>query len=131
MADELTQKGRLLTVKTPLADDVLLPDRMSLSEGLSQLFVLGLDLIAPLDKADQVDSKSLLGQPMTLSVALAEKGEKRHINGIISRFVAGPRDARVATYRAEIVPQLWLLSLKSNCRVFQDKSVPDILNEVL
>ena len=33
-------------------------------------------------------------------------------------------------YRAEIHPWLWFLTRTTDCRIFQDKSVPDIVKEV-
>ena len=34
-------------------------------------------------------------------------------------------------YRAVIAPQLWLLSLRQDCRIFQKMSIPDIVKAVL
>ncbi|QYU66207.1 type VI secretion system tip protein VgrG [Leptolyngbya sp. 15MV] len=34
------------------------------------------------------------------------------------------------SYRMQVVPWLWLLSHSADCRIFQDKNVPDILEEV-
>ena len=36
----------------------------------------------------------------------------------------------MAVYQAEMVPWLWFLTLYSNCRIFQNKSVPDIVEQI-
>jgi type VI secretion system secreted protein VgrG len=58
-------------------------------------------------------------------------GSPRHFNGIVSRFSAGARDATTTQYWAEVVPSLWLLTRRTQCRVFQQLSVPEIVRRVL
>ena len=36
----------------------------------------------------------------------------------------------MTAYRAEIVPWLWLLTLSSDCRIFQDKDVLEIVRDI-
>jgi type VI secretion system secreted protein VgrG len=43
----------------------------------------------------------------------------------------GRRDGTFTHYQAELVPHLWLLTKRVQCRVFQELSVPDILKKVL
>jgi type VI secretion system secreted protein VgrG len=92
-------------------------------EGLSQLFRFQLDLISenPAIPFDQI-----LGQRVTLRMALAD-GNDRYINGVVSRFGQAGRDTRVTYYEAEVVPWLWRLTLRQDCRIFQDMRVPDII----
>src|SRR5262249_15702580 len=64
-------------------------------------------------------------------------GGQRYINGIVNRFseggqVPGTKGKPTFTrYHAEVVPQFWLWTKKLRSRIFQQKSVPDILKEVL
>ncbi len=54
------------------------------------------------------------------------------VNGIISLFGIVGRNARgLHLYRARLVPSLWLLTRTSDCRIFQDKNVHDIVDAVL
>ena len=61
---------------------------------------------------------------------------KRHWNGYVSHFAylgsATAPDGKesFARYEAVMVPWLWFLSRRYDCRIFQDKSVPDIVKEV-
>src|SRR5438105_2954430 len=78
----------------------------------------------------------LLGQGVSVRLALSNRGQ-RYFSGIVRRFGQGgpvpAADGKTAfyRYRAEVVPQLWLLTRKVQSRVFQQISVPDILKQVL
>ena len=39
-------------------------------------------------------------------------------------------DRRYGVYRAELRPWLWFLTRTSDCRIFQHKTVPDIVKEI-
>lgn len=133
-APKTKQTARLLKVKTPLGDDVLLINGFSASEGVSRLFDVDVDLMADIKDADKVTAEKLLGQSLTIEVALGDvnKQEKfRYFNGICSRFAELNRDDRYVHYQAEIVPKLWLFTQQSDCRIFQDKNVVQIIEEVL
>jgi type VI secretion system secreted protein VgrG len=54
----------------------------------------------------------------------------RFFHGIVSRFSEGESDAKFTTYHAEIVPWLWMLTQTADCRIFQNKPVPDIIKQV-
>lgn len=132
MPDSLTQDGRLLAVDSPLGKDVLLLDSFTGEEGVSQLFQFDVTMVA--DRANgndaDVDPKKLVGKWMTLSINLAG-GDTRLINGIVRRFYRAGVSERFATFRAELVPTLWTLSLQSRCRIFQGKTLPEIIEKVL
>src|SRR5262245_12526793 len=123
-----TQTNRPLGVTTPLGADVLLLTGFTGREGVSQLFSFQLDLVA--DHAADVAFDKLLGQPVTLRVNLSGD-KKRFFNGICSRFSQGESDTYFTHYRMEVVPALWLWTKRAQSRIFQQKSVPDILKEVL
>jgi type VI secretion system secreted protein VgrG len=132
MADTLSQDKRLIAVDTPLGKDVLLLDSFTGSEAVSQLFHFDVNMIA--DRANgsdaKVDPKKLLGQWMTLSITTAD-GKKRYINGIVRRLRKGAVTERFAAFKAELVPSLWLMSLQAGCRIFQDMTLPAIIEQVL
>ena len=129
-----TQDRRLLNVTTPLEYDFLLIKRIRSREGLSQLFSFDLELLHAEDEnsrdATFVDPQQLLGQPMVVSASQLG-GITRHFHGICVDFSQGNRNTRFSKYRATLVPRVWLLTQISQSRIFQNKSVPDILREVL
>ncbi|MGB7947559.1 MAG: contractile injection system protein, VgrG/Pvc8 family [Candidatus Binatia bacterium] len=57
-------------------------------------------------------------------------GSKRYFNGFVSEFVHTGNDSQFTLYRAEMVPWLWFLRQTSDCRIFQNKTVPEIVKEI-
>jgi len=123
-----TQEERLLAVQTPLGQDVLLLQAYSGEEGMSRLFRFQLDLLS---ENSSISFNNIVGQRATISVRLTDGVSFRYVNGFISRFAQTGRDERFTHYRAELVPWLWFLTRTSDCRIFQNKTIPDILKEVL
>ena len=116
----------VMSITTALEPDVLLFDRMRASEEMSRLFEYEIDLLS--DKPD-VDLDELLGKPMTVKLELAD-GNIRYFNGLCSRISEGGRNGRYYSCRAMVRPWLWFLTRTRNCRIFQDKTVPEIIKEV-
>ncbi len=99
------------------------------SEGLSQLFEFDVELIA--DNYN-LDLKSLLGKPLTLEIETL--ASSRYLNGQITRCEMIGREnasSRYYIYRATVRPWLWYLTQTSDNKIFQQKTVPDVIREVL
>jgi len=129
MADPLTQANRLLSLATPLGTDVLCIERATITERVSKPFVMQFEMLADLGKMSQVKYDQLLGKNVTLTVELPDN-KKRYFCGMVSRFSEGVKDNRHAYYQMEVVPWLWLLTLSSDCKIFQDKTVPEVIEDV-
>ena len=95
-------------------------------ELISGLFHFSLQLRCE-DKA--LDFDEIVGKHITVKLDLAGGGQ-RYIDGIVGRFVQSGHDDDHATYFAELYPWLWLLTHGADCKIFQEKSVPDIIQEV-
>lgn len=121
-----TQANRHISVTTPLGKDVLLLAGFTGHEGVSQLFSFQLDLLSEVNPT--VDFNDIVGKNVTVTVKHA--GGERCINGIVRRFSQGPSDPSMTVYRAEIVPWLWLLTQTADCRIFQNKTVPEIIQKI-
>jgi type VI secretion system secreted protein VgrG len=117
---------RLLTLTTPLGADKLLVERVSGEERVSGLFAFTLELLS---ETEDLDFSQVVGKSVTLGMLLAD-GSVRNWNGVIGRFAqVGSEESRYR-YRAEMVPWLWMLQHTADSRIFQDKSVPDIIEAV-
>jgi type VI secretion system secreted protein VgrG len=121
-----TQANRLLAIDTPLGADVLLLQNFSGFEGISRLFNFSANFLSD---NHSVSFKDIIGKQVTVSISLPNNG-KRYWNGFVSRFSCLGRDASFSYYRAEIVPWLWFLTRTADCRIFQQKNIPDILKQV-
>ena len=120
-----SQEGRPIRVDTPLGEDVLLLQRLQGEEGVSDLYHYSLELIS---ERDDVAPADLLRKPVAVTVALSE-GERK-IHGLIRRFTQRDQRDDLTSYSAEVVPWLWFLTLSQDCKIFQNKSVLDIVKEV-
>lgn len=120
-----TQAARALRIDTPLGPDALLLRSVSGQEAVSQLFRFQLELLS---EDDAIDFDSIVGQNVTLHLQIVDS--ERHINGFISRFSQAGRDERFTHYHAEMVPWLWFLTRKADCRIFQRKTTPDIIKKI-
>jgi len=122
----LSQQARTLSVTTPLGEDILLLRAMRGSEQLSTLFEYELELIS---EYKDIKHEDLLGQPVTVQLELPDY-RTRSFNGIVSRFSHTGFDGSVAIYSATLVPWFWFLTRTSDCRIFQDRTVPDIVKDI-
>lgn len=111
---------------TPLGADALLFWRLHAREELSRLSEFEFDLLSS-DGA--VDPDQILGQNITLKAELPDD-KLRHFNGFVAAFAQAGMHGRYHVYRATVRPWLWFLTRAANCRIFQQQSVPDILQAV-
>lgn len=129
-----TQDNRLMKIATPLQDDFLLINTLSAYEEISQLFSFELELLheenEPGIEPTVVEADKMLGQAVTIRVKQRD-GTERFFSGIVNKFSQGNRNTRFSFYYATVVPHVWILTQKYQSRIFQHKSVPDILKEVL
>lgn len=55
----------------------------------------------------------------------------RYFHGILRKFRHSGMNGRFHVYEAQLVPYLWLLSIRKNCRIFQDMQLKDIVITIL
>jgi type VI secretion system secreted protein VgrG len=125
-AGNYTQEGRSMRVDTVLDEDELLLHSFTGVEGISTPYSFRLRLLS---ENDSVSADDLLRTPAFVSIEL-ENGEVRYFHGFINRFAAGDQAEDLREYEAEIVPWLWFLSLSRDCKIFQEKTVLEIVEEV-
>ncbi|MGC0773944.1 MAG: type VI secretion system tip protein TssI/VgrG [Candidatus Acidiferrum sp.] len=121
-----TQDNRIIAIDTPLGKDVFLLHGFAAQEAISRLFRISAELYS---ENASIDFTKIIGQQVTISLQLAD-GSKRYFNGHISRFAQTGMDERFTHYHAEIVPWLWFLTRRADCRIFQNMTIPDIVAKV-
>lgn len=110
-----------------LPDDTFDVVDFTLEEALSSLFTL--NVVMSSTNAD-IDLDSQLLQKARLKVMV--DGEiKRTVNGVVAGAIRGDSGFKRTYYTFQIKPELWLLTLTKDSRIFHFKSVPDILDELL
>nr|WP_314477601.1 type VI secretion system tip protein TssI/VgrG [uncultured Pseudomonas sp.] len=98
-----------------------------LREGISMPFELELKLIS---FENDIDFGHLLDKPVLFTIW---KGERpvRYVHGLVSRFSQAESGFYRTYYHALVEPQLARADLRSNWRIFQHKTVPQILELML
>lgn len=128
------QDNRLIKINSPLGEDMILVEAMNVSEGMSRLYSIEMDLVHAEEDMDYtpttVPPANILGKPVAISVKQSD-GVERFFHGIVSHFQQGVRHARFTFYKAVIVPQVWMLTQRRQTKIYQQKSVPDILQEIV
>ncbi|QBE65947.1 type VI secretion system Vgr family protein [Pseudoduganella lutea] len=122
-----TQSSRLLRLKTPLGADVLLAESLHGEEGIDGGFRLQ---VAALSQDAALRLKSLLGQPALLQLQTAPGQSERTFHGHVTAAELCGANGGLARYRLTIEPWTAFLALGRDSRIFQDRSVPDIIDAV-
>lgn len=123
-----TQENQQFGVKVDsIAADDLLIAGFTGQEWISKPFDFFVDVFSAPETT--IKFEDLLGKTVTINVGLKD-ASPRYFSGICVRVMQGdPVDA--TALRLHVVPKLWLLTQKTNRRVFQRKTVVDVLKEVL
>jgi type VI secretion system secreted protein VgrG len=121
-----SQENRLISLYTPLPDDMLLLAGFSGHEAISRLFSFHLDLLT---EHGPIPFAEIIGKTVTISITQSDNS-KRYINGMVSRFAQSGADARFMHYQMEVVPWTWALTRYSDCKIFHKKTVVEIIQQV-
>jgi type VI secretion system secreted protein VgrG len=123
----LSQKNLPVSVKTSLGDDVLVFWRMNCQESVSQPFTYELELLS----ADAtIKPQYILGKTAQVKLEIPVNEGFRYFHGYVTSFGVIGSHGDFAMYHATLRPWLWFLTRTADCRIFQQKSVPDIIKAV-
>ncbi|MEX6156320.1 type VI secretion system Vgr family protein [Providencia manganoxydans] len=101
--------------------------QFDLHEGLSELFTLTIQAVSPLPN---IDFKRVLGDKCSLTV-MREGIVTRKIEGLLASVEQGNTDGVKTWYQFVIRPEMWVMTLKQDSRIFQNTTVPKVLNTLL
>lgn len=131
---ELTQNSRLLRLTTPLGANALLAERLSGVETItpSEAAPAGLRFtVHALATSAHHDFKSLIGQPVLLELlTAASRTELRPWHAHVTQVALEGSDGGLARWRLTLEPWLAFLAHRNDSRVFQARTVPQIVDEV-
>lgn len=120
------QTALAVRITTPLGDNKLLVRGFQGEEGISELFHYDLELYS---EDSSLDFTQITGQAVTLQFQLSN-GSFQYVNGLVGRFTQAGKDERFTTYLAELHPWPWMLTMSSDCRIFQNMTSLDIVKQV-
>jgi type VI secretion system VgrG family protein len=123
-----TQDTRLVRISTPLGPDKLLVECLQGEESLSSIFCFEVSLLST--DAD-LRLRSLLGQPVLLELLTANTDMTwRPFHGYVTAARCVGANGGFARYTVTIEPWCAFLKIGRDSRMFQDRSVFDILDAV-
>ncbi len=132
-----TLRGRVLKfASAALAPNDLFVLSFEGRESISTPYRFEVELVS---KRPDLDGAALLQAPAFLAVkqGIPIRGSSRRglqtlkIHGVLASFELVGQALGWVSYRAVLVPPLWRLSLSKRCRIFLDKNVPEIVEDVL
>ncbi|QBF32701.1 fimbrial protein [Thalassococcus sp. S3] len=125
---DFIQAERILRIDGLLGQDELLAERLSLREGVSELFKGSLQVRA---KRDIPDTGEVVGKHADVSLELSG-GQRRMWNVLVTRMTVGPKITHdLRTYQLSLRPSLWLLSQRSDCRIWQDMTSVEVCETLM
>lgn len=129
MAD-LKQANRLIRISTPLGDDVLVPRAFDGSDGISRLFEYRIELAS---ENGSIKPEDIVGKRVTLSVLQSDDSTERYFDGFVAHFAKLPRRPPrhvFFEYEIRIVPWTWFLTRTTDCRIFQQQTVQQVMEQI-
>ncbi len=124
---DVTQENRQIELLTPLGKDKLLLTGATIDESISGMFQIHLEMRC---EDINLDFNTILGKQVSVKLTLPKEDKFRYFNGFVGHCRShGIRDG-LPYYTATAYPWLWFLTHTRDCRIFQNKAVPDIIKEI-
>lgn len=118
--------ARLVKLVSPLGE-ALLFNRLEGSDGLSRN---GEYRVTVLSRRPDIKGDELLGKSVSVQVT-TPRASRREFNGLVAGFYQVGQQGRYHQYLVILRPWTWLLTRTSDCKIFQDKTVRQIIEAVL
>jgi len=118
------KKSLLALISSP--EHGLTPVRLKAHETISDLFRFEVEAVA----TGAIDARSMLNKPACVAVNHGDR-TTRYFHGIVAEFGPVEQSGVVDTlYRMVLVPQLAQTAIRSDCRLFFNKTAEDILKTI-
>jgi type VI secretion system VgrG family protein len=127
LSSDFTQTTRLLRLHTPLGPNRLLAECVRGEEAISEGYAFTISALS-LDAG--IPLRALIGQPALLELLTVRDGMPRAFHGVLTAAERTGANGGMARYTLTLQPWSAFLAHTRDSRVFQDKSVPDILDAV-
>lgn len=129
--ENFIQGSRTLRISSPLGKDVLLPEAVNINEAVNVLFEIEIFVRSK----QQIPPSEMIGKlvDLELKVSATEKEETyRPFNGLVIALKSQPKISRdFRHYVFTLRPQLWLLSQRTDHRIWMDQTATDVLQNLL
>jgi type VI secretion system secreted protein VgrG len=119
------QSDRSAKLFTPLGKDKLCLVEVATREALGRPFECEIHAVS---EDSDIDFDALIGQPCHVEIDRGVSG-KRVVHGVLAEGAWMRIENDLAHYHMVLRPWFWLLDKTSDCRIFHDKTVLQILRE--
>jgi type VI secretion system secreted protein VgrG len=131
-----TLRGRVVKYHNPaLKPNTLLVVSFQGHEAISRPYRYEIDFVsqdAGIDPHAVLTTPGFLGMKQGVAISGGGRGiQTLKIHGLLSTFEQSGKALDWVTYRGVLVPRLWTLSLNVQSRIFLDRTVPQIVEDVL
>jgi type VI secretion system secreted protein VgrG len=117
-----------VTVTSPPGVSALVFRTLRAREELGRLFEFELELFS---ENAAIKLADVVGQNLTITAEFTDE-RKRYFNGDVVQFRQITQQVdKYFSYFAVLRPRLWFLGLTSDCKIFQNKTAPDIIKAIL
>ncbi|MDP4024929.1 type VI secretion system tip protein TssI/VgrG [Methylobacterium sp. NEAU 140] len=120
------QTGRVAELTTAAGRDTFVLHHFEAEEALSSLFTYRIDALS---EDQNFNFDRLLGKNACVRFKSYE-GVERYFNGVLVDAQWTGVQQALNAYRLTLRPWFWLLGRRANCRIFKDKTVIDIVEDV-
>jgi len=86
--------------------------------------------LMPGSTPEKPELSKLIGTPATVSMKMADD-KTRYFFGYVTRAKRGDKRGRYTTYEMVLRPGIWFMTQSKDSKVFQEKSVKDVISDVL
>jgi type VI secretion system secreted protein VgrG len=111
---------------TPFGAGVLSLESFEGYEEISGLFQFHLRMSA---SQEDLAFDTILGQKICITISLPS-GDSQYIHAVVTSFSQAETSPQSTTYLVRVEPWLALLKMKTDFRIFQNKTVPDIITQI-
>ncbi|TIQ98759.1 MAG: type VI secretion system tip protein VgrG [Mesorhizobium sp.] len=115
---------RATVVQTPVGADLLTFTHLVGRDEISRCLAYTVGFVS---SSPDIDPLKMLGGAVSIE---GESDPKRWFSGLVSEFRLTRIEDRLAYYEAIIRPWLWFLGNTTDCRIFQNMSVIEIVEEI-
>ncbi|MER8435303.1 type VI secretion system tip protein VgrG [Mesorhizobium sp. M1312] len=115
---------RATVVQTPVGADLLTFTHLVGRDEISRCLAYTVGFVS---SSPDIDPLKMLGGAVSIE---GESDPKRWFSGLVSEFRLTRIEDRLAYYEAVIRPWLWFLGNTTDCRIFQNMSIIEIVEEV-
>lgn len=106
--------------------------RFSVTESLSGMFTVSIEARSP---NEDIDLESIVGKPALFRIVSGlawAHTDSRVWTGVVSEMeLTRVEPSGLSTYELKIVPRMWLMTQRTNYRMFQHRSIPEIVRALL